>query len=107
MVLVRTTAPGMPGSRWMNHEYALFPRSRLTRRLMGTMVENRTRNRMIFTYHTLPAVSSKPSSATRMTDRAKVKAQRILVSELISYSSSPVLDLEGAVERADRVCGPV
>ncbi|KAG7117809.1 hypothetical protein HYQ46_011057 [Verticillium longisporum] len=43
IVLVRTTVPGMPESRWMNQEYALLPMSRLTRKLMGTMVEKRTR----------------------------------------------------------------
>ena len=34
MVLLRTTVPGMALSRWIIHEYTIFPMSRLTRRLV-------------------------------------------------------------------------
>ena len=81
--------------------------SRFTLRLMGTIVEKRTKNLMILTYQTLPLVVLKPSMATRMMESASVRKQRILVSELISYSNSPVLEREGDVDSADRVCGPV
>jgi hypothetical protein len=73
---------------------------------MGTIVENNTKNRIILTYH-LPSTFSNPSNATRTTDNVAVRAQRIFVREFISYSSSPVFERDGDVERAERVWEPV
>src|ERR1700733_199394 len=92
IVLVRTTAPSIPRSLWINHEYTVFPISKLTRKLIGTIVEKSTKNLIILTYHTLLMVDSKPSSATNTIDNDRVKAQRILVRELISYSRRPIFD---------------
>ncbi len=80
--------------------------SRLTRRLMGTIVENNTKNRIILTYH-LPSTFSNPSNATRTTDNVAVSAQRIVVRWFISYAISPGFERDGDGESADRVWDPV
>ena len=107
IVLVRTTVPGMSLSRSMNHAYTDLPMSRLTRREIGTMVENKMRKRMTDTYHGLPLCESNPSKATKTNERASVRKQSLFVKELISISNRPVLDLDGDVDMAARVCGPV
>ena len=107
IVLVRTTVPGISWSRSMNLAYTDLPMSRFTRRLIGMMVENRIKNRVIETYHSSSSRLSKPSNATRMMESARVNAQSIFVRLLISYSSRPVFDREGDVDKACRVCAPV
>lgn len=71
------------------------------------MVEKRMRNLIMETYHGRPSMTWNLATATRTKDKDSVKIHSHLVNELISSSKRPVLDLDGDVDKAWRVCGPV